>query len=148
MYLNTLSPQIKSKKLKKRLGRGIGSGTGKTSGRGHKGQNARSGGGVRRGFEGGQTPIYRRIPKSGFVYSKTTKSKKIAEICLHNLIKIKHKVISVDLLKKINFISNKIKSAKIIMSNKKVNFPLNIKGIKVSKKARIAIESAGGKIEE
>lgn len=148
MYLNTLSPQNKSKKTKKRLGRGIGSGFGKTSGKGHKGQNARAGGGVRRGFEGGQTPIHRRIPKSGFVSSNKKKLKNTAEICLTNLINIKNKVINLNSLKKENFIGNKIKFVKIVMGNKNIHVQLKIQGIKVSKQARIAIESAGGNVEE
>lgn len=147
MYLNTLSPENKSKKIKKRLGRGIGSGCGKTSGKGHKGQNARAGGGVRRGFEGGQTPIHRRIPKSGFVSSNKRKLKNTAEIRLSNLISIKNKIINLNSLKKENFISNKINSVKIIMGHKNINIQLKIQGIKVSKQARIEIESAGGNVE-
>lgn len=147
MHLNTLSSKIGYKKSKKRLGRGIGSGCGKTSGRGHKGQNSRAGGGTNRGFEGGQMPLYRRLPKFGFT-PVNMKSKKTAEIHLFDLIKIKDEIININALKKANIICNKIKFAKIIMSNKKFNFPVKICGIKVSKQAKKVIESAGGKIEE
>lgn len=148
MYLNTLSAKSGAKKSKKRLGRGIGSGYGKTCGRGHKGQNSRSGGGTRRGFEGGQTPLYRRLPKFGFK-KKSDKLKEKIVIPLFNLIKIKENIININTLKKKNIICKNTKFVKIIMSKKIFNLsPLQIFGIKVSKKVRIAIENAGGKVVE
>ncbi|WP_343183475.1 50S ribosomal protein L15 [Buchnera aphidicola] len=143
MYLNTIFINCKNKK-KKRLGRGIGSGFGKTAGRGHKGQKSRKGGSIRRGFEGGQTPFYRRIPKFGFV---SRKKKYISELRLYELSSLNEKIISLDILKKRNIIKSKIKNVKIIAS-KKFSIPLIIKGLLVTKGARIIIESFGGKIEE
>lgn len=142
MYLNTLSPNHKSKKSKKRLGRGMGSGSGKTCGRGHKGQNARSGGGVRRGFEGGQTPLYRRIPKFGF-HSRKMHIKK--DIRLSELNKIKNNsIIDIKYLKDNKIINNKIKFVKIIFSGN-ISIPLQIhREISLTKGAKIAIEKAGG----
>lgn len=147
MHLNTLSSKLGYKKIKKRLGRGIGSGFGKTCGRGHKGQTSRSGCKINRGFEGGQMPIYRRLPKFGFT-PHNSKLKQVAEISLFNLSKVKNKIINIKTLKKENIICKKVKFVKIIMSNKPFKFPLQIQGIKLSKNVRIAIELAGGKIKE
>lgn len=144
MYLNNLYFSKGSKKLKKRLGRGIGSGLGKTSGRGHKGQKARSGKKIRRGFEGGQMPIYRRIPKKGF---KSKKSFFTDEVRLSELKKIKSNIIDLKNLKKFNIINKNILFVKIIMSGKIFN-PIIVKNILVTKNVKMAIESVGGKIEE
>lgn len=144
MYLNTLATFLNKRKQKKRICRGIGSGYGKTGGRGHKGQKSRTGGKVRRGFEGGQTPLYRRIPKFGFV---STKQIITAEVRLSELIKIKEKTdVTLKILKKYNIIKKTIKFVKIIQSGC-INFPIVISGLKVTKGARISIESSGGYIK-
>lgn len=143
MRLNNLSPSYRSRKNRKRLGRGIGSGTGKTSGRGHKGQKSRSGSSIRRGFEGGQMPLYRRLPKFGF-HSPQCKLK--AEVRLSDILHLSDNVIDLDVLKKESIIKKNIKYAKIILSGK-INSSLRIKGLFVSKGARTEIENHGGKIE-
>ena len=143
MRLNTLSPAEGSKKAGKRLGRGIGSGLGKTGGRGHKGQKSRSGGGVRRGFEGGQMPLYRRLPKFGFT---SRKSFVTAEIRLSDLAYVEGDVIDLNALKAANVVGPQIEFAKLILSGE-VNRAVTIRGLRVTKGARAAIESAGGKIE-
>ncbi|BAC24708.1 rplO [Wigglesworthia glossinidia endosymbiont of Glossina brevipalpis] len=143
MYLNTISPMKKSNHSSKRKGRGIGSGKGKTSGRGHKGQRSRSGGKVRRGFEGGQMPLYRRLPKFGHNKSKKSFFKK--EIKLSEFMKIKDSFIDLIVLKKNKIINSKIKIVKIIFS-KNFNKKINIKNLKVSKNAKKEIEFFGGTI--
>ena len=144
MRLNTLSPAEGAKHAPKRVGRGIGSGLGKTGGRGHKGQNSRSGGGVRRGFEGGQMPLYRRLPKFGFT---SRKSFVTAEIRLSDLAYVEGDVIDLNALKAANVVGPQIEYAKLILSGE-VNRAVTIRGLRVTKGARAAIESAGGKIEE
>lgn len=144
MYLNTISPSPNSKHAKKRKGRGIGSGTGKTGGRGHKGQKSRSGGKIRRGFEGGQMPLYRRLPKFGHAVSR--KSLLTKEVRLSQLKKIEDAIIDLNLLKKYRIISLKIKKVKLIFS-KDFNQKIQVKNLHVSKGAKRAIELAGGKIE-
>ncbi|CAL4324024.1 50S ribosomal protein L15 [Buchnera aphidicola (Chaitophorus populicola)] len=143
MYLNTIFKNFKQKK-KKRVGRGIGSGLGKTSGRGHKGQKSRTGSRIKRGFEGGQTPLYRRIPKFGF---NSKKKKYKTELKLSELLNLDTKYINLNFLKKRNIIKPYIKYVKIISSGK-ISIPLIIKGLSVTKGARLHIESCGGKIEE
>lgn len=153
LKLNNLIPHCKSKKNKKRLGRGIGSGSGKTCGRGHKGQSSRSGKGINRGFEGGQTSIFRRLPKFGFI-SCHKKYKK--EICFSNILNFTKKNnkehINLNILKKLKLINNKIKSVKIIISKNininDISFPIKLHGLKVSKKVRELIYSSGGEIKE
>ena len=140
MRLNTLSPAEGSKKAGKRLGRGIGSGLGKTGGRGHKGQKSRSGGGVRRGFEGGQMPLYRRLPKFGFTSRK-------AAITAEVLAKVEGGVVDLNTLKAANIIGIQIEFAKVILAGE-VTTPVTVRGLRVTKGARAAIEAAGGKIEE
>ena len=140
MRLNTLSPAEGSKKAGKRLGRGIGSGLGKTGGRGHKGQKSRSGGGVRRGFEGGQMPLYRRLPKFGFTSRKAAIT---AEVRLSDLAKVE----GLNTLKAANIIGIQIEFAKVILAGE-VTTPVTVRGLRVTKGARAAIEAAGGKIEE
>ncbi|CUR53569.1 50S ribosomal protein L15 [Serratia symbiotica] len=144
MYLNTLSPANGAKHNKKRIGRGIGSGLGKTCGRGHKGQKSRSGSKIRRGFEGGQMPLYRRIPKFGFI---SRKSKLKAEVRLSELSIIKNNIIDLNVLKFSNIINTNIKYVKIILSGKITNSVI-IRGLHVTKGARSAIEAVNGKIEE
>ncbi|WWP02408.1 MAG: 50S ribosomal protein L15 [Candidatus Dasytiphilus stammeri] len=149
MYLNKLSPAMGSKKKSKRLGRGIGSGKGKTCGHGHKGQKSRSGGGVRRGFEGGQTPLYRRLPKFGF---RSNKNKLKATISLSDLKNFKYGTVTLNKLKTARIISLKTKCVKIIASCFEQDIiaaeGITICGLEVSKGARKIIASVGGKIEE
>ncbi|MFP3013321.1 MAG: 50S ribosomal protein L15 [Arsenophonus sp. NC-PG7-MAG3] len=144
MRLNTLSPAKGAKNTPKRVGRGIGSGLGKTGGRGHKGQKSRSGGGIRRGFEGGQMPLYRRLPKFGFNSRKTIIT---AEVRLSDFAKVKSDVIDLNTLKAANIVGIKIEYVKVILSGE-VNRPVTVRGFRVTKGARTAIEAAGGKIEE
>ncbi|WP_343190246.1 50S ribosomal protein L15 [Buchnera aphidicola (Mollitrichosiphum nigrofasciatum)] len=149
MYLNNITYQKGSKKKSKRLGRGIGSGFGKTSGRGHKGQKSRSGGGVRIGFEGGQMPLYRRIPKFGF---RSKKKKNIAEVRLSEIEtllrngKIIDNIINLDILKKFNVVKKNVKNAKIISSGR-IFSPIIIEGLKVTKGVYSEIKVLGGAIK-
>jgi large subunit ribosomal protein L15 len=142
MRLNTLQPAPGSKTDRKRVGRGIGSGLGKTCGRGHKGQKSRSGGFHKVGFEGGQMPLQRRLPKVGFVsrVSLTT-----AEVRLGELAKVEGDVIDLDSLKKAGLVAKSMKRAKIFASGK-IERAVNVKGIPVSKGAKAAIEAAGGTV--
>ena len=143
MKLNTIAPAAGSKSAPKRLGRGIGSGFGKTSGKGHKGQKARSGGYHKVGFEGGQMPLQRRLPKFGF----TSASKRyVAEIRLDDINKIASDEITLDTLKDFGLIRKDIKVAKVIASGK-IDKAVNIKGIACTKGAKEAIEKVGGKVE-
>lgn len=144
MRLNTLSPAEGSRKERKRVGRGIGSGLGKTGGRGHKGQKSRSGGSVRPGFEGGQQPLQRRLPKYGFTSRKTRFT---AEIRLHELAKVESEVIDLAALKAADLINGSILRAKVILSGE-LNKAVTLKGLAATKGARAAIEAAGGKIED
>ncbi|MFM2483013.1 50S ribosomal protein L15 [Celerinatantimonas sp. YJH-8] len=144
MRLNTLSPAEGSKPSAKRVGRGIGSGLGKTGGRGHKGQKSRSGGRVRAGFEGGQMPLKQRLPKFGFTSRKSLIS---AEVRTSELAKVADGVVSLDTLKQAGVIARNIKSAKVVLSGD-VTAAVTVKGLGVTKGARAAIEAAGGKIEE
>lgn len=143
MYLNTLQPAPGSKTPAKRLGRGIGSGKGKTCGKGHKGQKARAGGYHKVGFEGGQMPLQRRIPKSGFRSAKSIQSK---EIRLSDLAKIDSDTVSIETLREFGLISSNIKFAKVILSGA-VNRAYTIKGISITAGARKLVEAAGGKVE-
>lgn len=144
MRLNTLKPAPGSKKDRHRVGRGIGSGWGKTAGRGHKGQRARSGGFHKVGFEGGQMPLHRRLPKRGF---KSLTHADVAEVRLGELEAIQVTEIDLAALQGAGIVSKKALRAKIILSGK-LSKKVNVKGdVKVSKGARAAIESAGGKVE-
>jgi large subunit ribosomal protein L15 len=144
MRLNTLKPAPGSKHAAKRVGRGIGSGTGKTAGRGHKGQKSRSGGGIRPGFEGGQQPLQRRLPKFGF----TSRIARVtAEVTLSELGKINADVIDLQALKDADLIKESMMRAKVMLSGE-ITKAVTLKGIRVTKGARAAIEAAGGKIEE
>lgn len=144
MRLNTLTPAPGSKRNKKRVGRGIGSGTGKTAGRGHKGLKSRSGGTVKPGFEGGQMPLQKRLPKFGF----TSRVGRItAEVRLNELNLVEGEIVDVETLKQADVISANIKRVKIFASGE-VKKAVTVKGVAVTKGARAAIEAAGGKIEE
>lgn len=144
MKLNTLSPAIGSHTPKKRLGRGIGSGLGKTSGKGHKGQKARAGGFHKINFEGGQMPIQRRLPKMGF---KSRVAKTVDQITLSELDKVQEAIIDFDSLLRAGLINRSIKRVKIILSGE-VTKPVQLKGLLVTKGARKAIEDLGGNIED
>ena len=144
MNLHNLKPNPGAKHRKKRLGCGESSGLGKTSGRGHKGQKSRSGGGVRPGFEGGQMPLKQRLPKFGFT---SRKSLVRAEVRLHELNNITGDVVDIFALKDANLITRNIVSVKIMLSGE-ITRPITVRGLGVTKGARAAIEAAGGKIEE
>ena len=142
MNLGELKPAVK-KVNRKRVGRGIGSGLGKTSGKGHKGQKARSGGGVRRGFEGGQTPLYRRLPKRGFtnIHAKT-----YTEVTLTMLNKSESKEVTAETLLKEGIIS-KINDGIVVLATGNLEKKLNVKANRFTKNAKDKIESLGGKTE-
>ncbi len=144
MRLNTLKPQAGSKSAAKRVGRGIGCGSGKTCGRGHKGQKSRKGGYHKVGFEGGQMPLQRRLPKIGF---SSRLSAVTAEIRLQELAKVDAEVVDLDALLAANLISKNIRRAKIIDSGK-IEKAVSVKGLGLTKGARAAIEAAGGKVLE
>jgi large subunit ribosomal protein L15 len=144
MKLNSLKPADGSKSTRKRVGRGIGSGLGKTCGRGHKGQKSRSGGFSKVGFEGGQMPLQRRLPKVGF---NSKKKLVTAEIRLHELELVSGDVVSLDALKEANIVAKNTLYAKVILSGK-IDKAVTVKGLRATKGAKEAIEAAGGKIEE
>jgi len=144
MRLNTLSPASGRNKEAKRVGRGTGSGLGKTAGRGHKGQKSRSGGRVRPGFEGGQMPLQKRLPKYGF----TSRISKVStQIRLSELNLIDGDIVDIGALRTAGLINNNISRAKIFLSGE-LNKALTLKGIVATKGAIAAIKAAGGKIEE
>ncbi|MCP4212223.1 MAG: 50S ribosomal protein L15 [Halieaceae bacterium] len=144
MRLNTLSPALGSRKNAKRVGRGIGSGVGKTAGRGHKGQKSRSGGKVRPGFEGGQMPLQKRLPKYGF---SSRMSKTSAQVRLGELGAVNADVIDLEALKAADLVKDDATRARVFLSGE-LNKAVTVKGLAVTKGAREAIESAGGKVEE
>jgi large subunit ribosomal protein L15 len=141
MELNNLKPAAGAKHAKRRVGRGIGSGLGKTAGRGHKGQKSRSGGFHKVGFEGGQMPLYRRLPKRGFV---SLTRRHIGEITLADLQKLEATEIDLLVLKQNGLAGEQIKSVKVIKTGD-LNRPVTLKGITATAGARAAIEAAGGK---
>lgn len=143
MRLNTLTPGERVK-ARKRVGRGIGSGLGKTAGRGHKGIKARSGGGVKPGFEGGQMPLQRRLPKVGF---QSRKGRATAEVRLGELARLDVNTVDLAALKKANVITRNMKRAKVMLSGT-IDKAIVLKGVGATKGARAAIEAAGGRIEE
>ena len=143
MRLNTLSPAPGRIKEAKRVGRGIGSGIGKTGGRGHKGQKARSGGGIRPGFEGGQMPLQKRLPKYGFTSRLAAVT---AEIRLSELDKVEGGVVTIESLRAAGLISCSITRAKVFASGV-VTKAVTLQGIGATKGALVAIEAAGGKVE-
>jgi len=143
MFLNSIQPAAGSRKKSKRVGRGIGSTLGKTCGRGHKGQKSRSGGFHKVGFEGGQMPLQRRLPKVGF----SSRSKKYsAQVRLNELNLVEANIIDLKSLIEANLIPAISKTAKIILSGE-VSKAVTIKGLKATAGAKAAIEAAGGKIE-
>ena len=144
MNLNTLKPALGEKTIRKRVGRGMGSGMGKTAGRGHKGQKARSGGFTKIGFEGGQMPLQRRLPKVGF---SSRISIITSQVTLDQLDKLTEKDINIDVLKKHNLITKNILRVKVILSGE-INRAINLSGIKATKGAKAAIEAAKGAISE
>lgn len=144
LRLNELAPTIGAKKVAQRRGRGIGSGLGKTGGRGIKGQTSRSGSSIPAGFEGGQMPIYRRLPKFGFTSQLALTT---AEVRLSELNKIEGNEVTLETLKAANIIRGDMKRARIILSGK-IERALTFKGVKVTKGAKEAIVAAGGSVEE
>ena len=143
MKLNELSPAEGSKKDRKRVGRGIGSGDGKTAGRGHKGQKSRSGGYHKVGFEGGQMPLQRRLPKRGFA-SRTARYND--EVRLYQIQVMKAEVIDLETLKAENIVGHDAKKVKVINTGT-LERKVTVKGLGVTKGAQAAIEAAGGKVE-
>ena len=144
MKLNDLSPAKGSRKATKRIGRGVGSGSGKTAGRGTKGFNSRSGGGVRPGYEGGQMPLHRRLPKRGFT---NIFRKDIAVINIRDLARFdKDSVVDAEALAKVGLVKGQNDGIKLLGKGE-INYPLEIKINKVSKSAREKIEAVGGKVE-
>lgn len=142
MKLGELKPAEK-KQTRTRVGRGVGSGLGKTSGKGHKGQKARSGGGVRRGFEGGQTPLYRRLPKRGFTNNH---AKNYVEVTLTMLNKSKENKVTAESLLKEGIIS-KVNDGIVILGTGSLDKKLEVSAKRFTKTAKEKIEAAGGKIE-
>ena len=142
MNLNTLSPDVGSRPARKRLGRGIGSGLGKTSGKGHKGQKARAGGFHKINFEGGQMPIQRRLPKMGF---KSRVAKTIDEVNLSELATLEAAIIDLDVLKAAGLVNKAIREVKVILSGE-ITTAVKLKGLRVTKGARKVIEDLGGSI--
>jgi large subunit ribosomal protein L15 len=141
--LNTLKPARGAKSAPKRLGRGIGSGLGKTSGKGHKGQHARAGGYHKVGFEGGQMPIQRRLPKRGF---NSAMARESAQVRLSDLNRLKVADVDLAVLKAANIVAADTKRAKVFLSGK-LERAVTLKGIKATKGAAAAIAQAGGKVE-
>jgi large subunit ribosomal protein L15 len=144
MRLNSLSPAPGARKNSKRVGRGIGSGNGKTAGRGHKGQKSRSGGSTRPGFEGGQMPLQKRLPKYGFTsrIARTT-----AQIRLGELNAVEADVIDLAALKSADLVNESITRARVFLSGE-LSKAVTVKGLALTKGAREAIEKAGGKVED
>ena len=143
MKLNELSPATGSKRNRKRVGRGAGSGLGKTAGRGHKGQKSRSGGFHKVGFEGGQMPLQRRLPKRGF---SSRSARYNAEVRLYQLQVMKADVIDLDSLRAENVIGQYIRQVKVINTGE-LSRAITVKGLGVTKGAKAAIEAAGGTVE-
>ncbi len=144
MRLNTLKPAAGARRDRKRVGRGIGSGHGKTCGRGHKGQKSRSGGFHKVGFEGGQMPLQRRLPKVGF---RSRKAKYTAEVRLSELNKVQGDVVDMEALYAADILPRTMKRAKVILSGT-IERPVTLKGIGATRGARAAIEAAGGQIQD
>ena len=144
MNLNTLKPAFGEKSSRKRVGRGMGSGIGKTSGRGHKGQKSRSGGFTKIGFEGGQMPLQRRLPKVGF---SSRVSIITSQVSLGELDKLTETDINIDVLKKHNLITKNILKVKVMLSGE-IKRSINLVGIKATKGAKAAIEAAKGTVSE
>lgn len=144
MKLNELTPAAGSRSTPKRVGRGGSSGSGKTCGRGHKGQCSRSGGGVRRGFEGGQLPLQQRIPTFGF---RSRVQRVTSEVRLHELKAVDGDVVDLESLRAAGLINSNIKRVRIVQSGA-IDRALTIRGVKLTKGALAAIQAAGGKVED
>ncbi len=144
MDLNTLKPAAGSRSNRKRVGRGIGSGFGKTCGRGHKGQHSRKGGYHKVGFEGGQMPLQRRLPKIGF---RSRKAKDTAELRLHELAIVNEELVDIDALKDVKLVHATAKKVKVILSGT-LESAVKTKGLMFTPGARKAVEAAGGTIED
>ena len=144
MQLNTIKPAEGAKKERRRVGRGIGSGLGKTAGRGHKGQKSRTGGFHKVGFEGGQMPLQRRLPKRGF---KSLTKNDTARVRTSELLLIDAPVVDILTLKAANIVPGTVKSVKVYLSGD-VTRPVSVQGLLLTKGARAALEAAGGKIAE
>ncbi|MFM2344605.1 MAG: ribosomal protein [Pseudomonadota bacterium] len=142
MQLNTLSPAEGSKKNRRRVGRGIGSGLGKTAGRGHKGQKSRAGGFHKVGFEGGQMPLYRRLPKRGF---NSMTAGDVVEVRLSTLSEIEGTEITLATLKELGIVSQKVKNAKVIKTGE-IQKAVKLVGLLATKGAKEAIEAVGGSV--
>lgn len=142
MRLNTIKPASGSRPERKRAGRGAGSGLGKTGGRGHKGQKSRSGGFHKVGFEGGQMPLQRRVPKFGF---KSRKGLGVAEVRLAEIARVEGDTVDLEALKRAGVVRKNMRTAKIIASGK-IERAVTVSGVKVTKGARAAIETAGGRV--
>ena len=143
MKLNTISPAEGSKKNRKRVGRGIGSTDGKTAGRGHKGQKSRSGGMPKIGFEGGQMPLQRRLPKRGF---SSAQARYKAEVRLYHIAAMDADVIDMEVLKKAGIVKHDARKVKVINTGE-IGRAVTVKGLAVTPGAQAAIEAAGGKVE-
>jgi large subunit ribosomal protein L15 len=143
MRLNELQPADGAKKDAERVGRGIGSGVGKTGGRGHKGQKSRSGGFHKVGFEGGQMPLQRRLPKFGF---RSRLARETAQVRLHELAKVEGDVIDLRTLKSAGVVPATAKRARVFASGE-IGRAVTVKGVKTTRGARAAIEAAGGTVE-
>ncbi len=144
MKLNELAPPKGARKDRKRLGRGLGSGSGKTAGKGYKGQNARSGGGVKPGFEGGQMPLQRRLPKRGF---KNIFRKKFSEVNIRDLARFESgSQVDEPALLRVGLVSGKRDGIKLLGKGE-IGYPLSVKVNRVSQNARAKIEAAGGTVE-
>ena len=144
MRLNDLKPAAGSKSARKRVGRGIGSGLGKTAGRGHKGQKARAGGFHKVGFEGGQMPLQRRLPKVGF---RSRKARLVDEIRLGELARLDGDVVSLESLRAVGLIDRAVRQVKLVKSGS-IERAVTVRGVGVTAGARAAIEAAGGSVED
>ncbi|MGH8762559.1 MAG: 50S ribosomal protein L15 [Nitrosospira sp.] len=143
MQLNSIKPAIGAKRSRRRVGRGIGSGLGKTAGRGHKGQKSRAGGFHKVGFEGGQMPLQRRLPKRGFV---SLSKKEVSEVRLSALGKLPGDTIDILMLKQAGIVPGSALTAKVILSGK-IERAVKLQGVAATKGARAAIEALGGSVE-
>ena len=144
MQLNTLSPANGEKQLKKRVGRGMGSGSGKTCGRGHKGQKSRAGGFTKIGFEGGQMPLQRRLPKVGF---SSRVSAITSQVTLSEINQLKETEITLGVLKQHNLVNKNIQRVKVILSGK-ITRSVTLTGIQATRGAKTAIEAANGSVQD
>lgn len=144
MRLNELKSAQGSRPQGKRVGRGIGSGLGKTCGRGHKGQHSRAGGYHKIGFEGGQMPLQRRLPKRGF---RSLQARYVAEVRLHELALVEADIIDLNTLKSANIITGSVKHVKVIASGQ-LDKAVTLQGLSLTKGAQVAVEAAGGKLLE